>query len=35
MVRLGVEKAMRKNGVATGDIVRIGEMEFEYSDDLG
>ncbi len=35
MVRLGVEKAMRKNGVTTGDIVRIGEMEFEYSDDLG
>jgi len=33
MVRMGVEKAMRKHGVANGDIVRIGEMEFEFEDE--
>ncbi len=35
MVRMGVEKAMRKNGISPGDIVRIGEMEFEFSDGDG
>lgn len=33
MVRMGVEKAMRKNGISQGDVVRIGEMEFEYKDE--
>lgn len=31
-VRMGVEKAMRKAGVNEGDIVRVGDMEFEYTD---
>lgn len=31
-VRMGVEKAMKKNGVQEGDIVRIGDFEFEYSE---
>lgn len=33
MVRMGVEKAMRRSGVSQGDLVRIGEMEFEYKDE--
>ena len=32
--RLGVPKALRRAGVADGDLVRIGEFEFDYSDDL-
>lgn len=32
LVRMGVEKALKKNGVIVGDIIRIGEMEFEYDD---
>lgn len=28
--RSGVEKALKKQGIKTGDTVRIGEMEFEY-----
>lgn len=35
MVRMGVEKAMRRTGVRQGDVVRIGEMEFEYKEDVG
>jgi len=33
MMRMGVEKAMRKHGISHGDIVRIGEMEFEFEDE--
>ena len=32
--RLGVNKALRKAGVAEGDIVRIGTFAFEYQEDL-
>ena len=31
---LGVEKALRKAGAHQGDIVRIGDTEFEYEEDL-
>lgn len=31
--RLGVVKALRRAGVREGDIVRIGDFEFEYEDD--
>jgi GTP-binding protein len=31
-VRMGVEKAMKKAGVNEGDLVRIGDLEFEYTD---
>lgn len=33
MVRMGVEKAMRKHGITHGDVVRIGDMEFEFEDE--
>lgn len=33
MVRMGVEKEMKKKGVVHGDLVRIGDMEFEFYDD--
>jgi len=32
--RLGVNKALRKAGVAEGDTVRIGTFAFEYQEDL-
>ena len=31
--RLGVNKALRRAGVRDGDIVRIGDFEFEYEED--
>ncbi|MFN8016093.1 MAG: GTPase ObgE [Acidimicrobiia bacterium] len=33
MNRMGVEKAMKKFGILDGDIVHIGELEFEYKDE--
>ena len=32
--QIGVLKALARAGVATGDVVRIGEFEFEYEEDL-
>ncbi|MDH3681293.1 MAG: Obg family GTPase CgtA, partial [Acidimicrobiia bacterium] len=32
--RLGVNKALRRAGVAEGDIVRIGDFAFDYEEDL-
>jgi GTP-binding protein len=31
-VRMGLEKALKRHGVIEGDIVRVGEFEFEYSE---
>ena len=31
-VKMGVEKAIRRAGVGIGDIVRVGNFEFEYSE---
>lgn len=31
-VRMGVEKAIRRAGVGVGDVVRVGDFEFEYSE---
>ena len=33
LTRMGLEKAMKKYGISQGDIVRIGEMEFEFEDE--
>jgi GTP-binding protein len=33
LTKLGVDKALKKAGIKTGDIVRIGELVFDYSDE--
>lgn len=33
LAKLGVDKALKKAGVKDGDIVQIGELYFEYTDD--
>jgi len=33
LTKLGVDKALKKAGVKNGDIVRIGELVFDYSND--
>ena len=31
--KLGVEKALKKAGIRNGDLVKIGDLVFDYSDD--
>ena len=31
--KLGVNKALKRAGVKEGDIVKIGQLEFEFQDD--
>jgi len=33
LTKLGVDKALKKAGIKNGDLVRIGELVFDYSDD--
>ncbi len=35
LARLGVERALRRAGARTGDLVRIGDFEWTYEDDSG